>query len=46
MIATGIQPPQETIAPSQPQPQPQQAALSEPTPEGLDIPAFLRQRQQ
>ncbi|WP_298717138.1 cell division protein FtsZ [uncultured Oceanisphaera sp.] len=45
MIATGIQLPQETIAPSQPQHQPQ-AAPSEPTPEGLDIPAFLRQRQQ
>ncbi|GAA3718295.1 cell division protein FtsZ [Oceanisphaera sediminis] len=45
MIATGIQPPQETIAPSQPQHQPQ-TAPSEPTSEGLDIPAFLRQRQQ
>ncbi len=45
MIATGIQPHQETIAPSQP---PHQAPINQPesTPEGLDIPAFLRQRQQ
>lgn len=48
MIATGIQPQQETIAPTQHQ----QAApavpehQSEHSPEGLDIPAFLRQRQQ
>lgn len=48
MIATGIQPPQETIAITQ-QPQPQAAEAKveqEAMPEGLDIPAFLRQRQQ
>ncbi|MGB5855405.1 MAG: cell division protein FtsZ [Oceanisphaera sp.] len=48
MIATGIQPQQATIAPTQPQPKAQSVAEhpTEPTPEGLDIPAFLRQRQQ
>ncbi|WP_019934583.1 cell division protein FtsZ [Oceanimonas smirnovii] len=46
MIATGIQPPKETIAPvQQPQHQPGQPA-EQPLQEGLDIPAFLRQRQQ
>ncbi|WP_346351212.1 cell division protein FtsZ [Oceanimonas sp. AH20CE76] len=46
MIATGIQPPKETIAPvQQSQHQPGQPA-EQPLQEGLDIPAFLRQRQQ
>ncbi|OIN04794.1 cell division protein FtsZ [Oceanisphaera psychrotolerans] len=45
MIATGIQPQQETIAPS-PAQQSASPAQAEPTPEGLDIPAFLRQRKQ
>ncbi|WP_319782961.1 cell division protein FtsZ [Oceanisphaera sp. IT1-181] len=48
MIATGIQPPQATIAPTQqPKPEATETAIAQDAmPEGLDIPAFLRQRQQ
>ncbi|OYD23641.1 cell division protein FtsZ [Oceanimonas baumannii] len=45
MIATGIQPPKETIAPVHTHHQPEQQG-EQPLQEGLDIPAFLRQRQQ
>ncbi|MGR7923042.1 cell division protein FtsZ [Zobellella denitrificans] len=45
MIATGIQPPRETITPSPSRERPQ-PAQAESAPQGLDIPAFLRQRQQ
>ncbi|MCT7654423.1 hypothetical protein MBH78_05640 [Oceanimonas sp. NS1] len=46
MIATGIQPAKESIAPVQ-SPKPAQPTRQDgPEPEGLDIPAFLRQRQQ
>ena len=48
MIATGIQAPQATLAPTpQPKPEASEAAFAQDAlPEGLDIPAFLRQRQQ
>ncbi|MGO4998738.1 cell division protein FtsZ [Oceanisphaera sp. W20_SRM_FM3] len=48
MIATGIQPQQATIAPTQQaKPEATESALNKETmPEGLDIPAFLRHRQQ
>ncbi|WP_116475793.1 cell division protein FtsZ [Zobellella maritima] len=43
LIATGIQPPQELVAPTRTQAE-APPAESEQSPQGLDIPAFLRQR--